>query len=905
MSHLEELDKGYSNHIESPGLDSKDVYPEKQRDSTSQWSPPADWIERLKDEYSGRHDGEALPPGCDPDRFAHAIFTMNEQESVECLVEIIDNMQNDYTFDQVQATYIKELLAGHEATGVDPSEWSYQVCKVAGICHNWSAYAEVRACTLPYDDIEEPCETFRAYLVGFFWVVVMTAVNTFFAPRQPGISIPNQVAQLLSVPFGRGLAAILPHWGVSIFGRRIAINSDAPWSAKEQLFTTIIFSGANTIGNFTGLLDLRMPVFFNQKWAKYGFCLLVAFSNQLYGLGLAGILRRLTVYPTEAVWPGNLPTLALTRALVNKENPHEVINGWKMKRLHLFGLCAIIFGLYYWIPNLIFGAIRNFNWMTWIAPNNFNLAVVTGSYGGFGFNPISSLDPSTFGFLGGGQGMTAPFFAQLQQYILRVFGGIVILAMYYSNAMWTAFLPPNSNGVFDNTGAAYNYTRVINDDSTINLDGYKEYGPPYYTISNLFVTGGNFVYYTFSIVYVFVRYWKPLKKCFVGMAVNTWKRRSIYTGFNDGATRMMRNYKEVPEWWYSILFLFGFTISMISVCAFPTTTPWWSIFALTGIGFVLTVPWVLIQSIASTGINLGVIWQVLPGAWFPGKPIAQLMLLMYGGAFEDIAGAFTQDLKYGMYARIPPRAIFRGHVIASAVNCIIYVGMVDVMLAYANADGTLCQYDNKQFMVCAYAHSVYSSTVEFGAFGTNNMFKLYPIMPYCFAIGAVLGAIWLLGESGGPRLRRFLESRMQGGAFSTFDRYVWGPTARTLGYVHPAIAMNGMLQWSGNNNLTQQTGGIIATYFVQHYLKRRYTAWWQKYAFLGYAGLAVGVTFSGLIITLVFSFGAGQGKSLKWWGNSVGQAGVDYKLYNNIGSLLPLPAKGYFGLDPDEYPTNW
>jgi OPT family small oligopeptide transporter len=703
---------------------------------------------------------------------------------------------------------------------------------------------------------------------------------------------------------GRTLAAILPTWGLTIRGRRYTLNPGTPWTAKEQLFTTIIFSGASTIGNFTGLLDLRMPVFFNQKWAKYGFCLLVAFSNQLYGLGAAGILRRLTVYPTEAIWPGNLPTLALTRALVNKENQGEVINGWKMKRLHLFALSAIIFGIYYWIPNLVFGAIRNFNWMTWIAPRNFTLALVTGGFGGFGFNPISSFDPSTFGFLGGGQGVTAPFFAQLQQYILRVFGGIVILAMYYSNAMWTAFLPANSNGVFDNTGQPYNYTRVITDDSKIDLDAYKEYGPPYYTISNLFVTGGNFVYYTFSVVYVFVKYWPALKKCFYGMAVNMWKRQSIYTGFSDGATRMMRKYPEVPEWWYSILFVFGFVISIISVAAFPTTTPWWSIIGLTAVGFLLTIPWTVIESVAGTGINLGVIWQVLPGAWFPGKPIAQLMLLMYGGAFEQVAGGFTSDLKYGMYARIAPRAIFRGHLVAAAVNCIIYVAMVDVMLAYANSDGTLCQYDNKQYMVCAYAHSVYSSTIEFGAFGTNNMFKLYPIMPWCFLMGAILGFIWLAGEKGGPRFRRYLEGRL-GGSFFSFDRYVWGPAARTLGYVHPAIALNGMLQWSGNNNLTQQTGGIIATYFVQYYLKRYYQAWWQKYAFLGYAGIAVGVTISGLIITLVFSFGAGKGKSLVWWGNTVGQAGVDYQLYNNNGSLLALPEKGYFGLDPDQFPTNW
>lgn len=35
--------------------------------------------------------------------------------------------------------------------------------------------------------------------------------------------------------------------------------------------------------------------------------------------------------------------------------------------------------------------------MTWIAPDNFNLGMITGSYGGMGFNPISTLDWNTSG----------------------------------------------------------------------------------------------------------------------------------------------------------------------------------------------------------------------------------------------------------------------------------------------------------------------------------------------------------------------------------------------------------------------------------------------------------------------------------------------------------------------------
>ena len=205
---------------------------------------------------------------------------------------------------------------------------------------------------------------------------------------------------------GRGLAVVLPDWGFTIRGKRYTLNP-GPWTAKEQLFATIIFSGASTIGNFTGLLVMRLPIFFDQKWVDFGFALVLALANQIFGLGMAGILRRLTVYPVEAVWPVTLPILALNRTLINSDNRHETINGWKLTRYVCFLIAAGIFLVYYWIPDEFFQALRLFNWMTWIAPTNKNLAIVTGSYGGMGFNPWSSWDPNT----SGSTVMNSPFFA--------------------------------------------------------------------------------------------------------------------------------------------------------------------------------------------------------------------------------------------------------------------------------------------------------------------------------------------------------------------------------------------------------------------------------------------------------------------------------------------------------------
>lgn len=45
------------------------------------------------------------------------------------------------------------------------------------------------------------------------------------------------------------------------------------------------------------------------------------------------------------------------------------------------------------------------------------------------------------------------------------------------NVWFAQFMPISSRNSFDNTGAPYDVTRILNDDSTINLDKYRQYSP--------------------------------------------------------------------------------------------------------------------------------------------------------------------------------------------------------------------------------------------------------------------------------------------------------------------------------------------------------------------------------------------------------------------------------------------
>lgn len=153
--------------------------------------------------------------------------------------------------------------------------------------------------------------------------------------------------------------------------------------------------------------------------------------------------------------------------------------------------------VYFWIPNYLFKALRSFNWMTWIAPENFTLAMITGFWGGMGFNPWATFD---YNVAGVGEFLITPWFSTIQQYGARILSGLIIIAMYWGNMYWSAYMPINSNEAFANDGLRYNVTKVLNEKQNgINIDAYKEYGPPFFSGANVFGQGAWFAWYPMTL----------------------------------------------------------------------------------------------------------------------------------------------------------------------------------------------------------------------------------------------------------------------------------------------------------------------------------------------------------------------------------------------------------------------
>ena len=69
---------------------------------------------------------------------------------------------------------------------------------------------------------------------------------------------------------------------------------------------------------------------------------------------------------------------------------------------------------------------------------------------------------------------------------------------------------------------------------------------------------------------------------------------------------MMSKYKDVPQWWYTTMFIIMIGISLGVCLGYPTDMHWWAFFVSIIIAIVWFVPIGLIQGMTSIQIGLNV-----------------------------------------------------------------------------------------------------------------------------------------------------------------------------------------------------------------------------------------------------------------------------------------------------------
>lgn len=174
------------------------------------------------------------------------------------------------------------------------------------------------------------------------------------------------------------------------------------------------------------------------------------------------------------------------------------------------------------------------------------------------------------------------------------------------------------------------------------------------------------------------------------------------------------------------------------------------------------IPIGVVQGVTSIQIGLNIITELICGFALPGRPVAmmifktfgyismnQYVALSYGLDLNIILTrifprglSFVQDLKYGHYMKIPPRAMFAAQVVAAAWSSLVQILVTCFLFSHVK---NLCSVDLTQPIspsryICQSQHTYMTASIIFGLLSPYRTFAKrqdYKWVNLMFLIGAV------------------------------------------------------------------------------------------------------------------------------------------------------------------------
>ncbi|EJD07359.1 OPT oligopeptide transporter, partial [Fomitiporia mediterranea MF3/22] len=708
-----------------------------------------------------------------------------------------------------------------------------------------SPYPEVRCAVSNVDDPEMPASTLRAWTMGIFCAILFPGVNQFMQLRWPTVALSNLVAVLLSYPVGRLWARFVPE--KKIFG--ISLNP-GPFTMKEHVIITIMASVGGRSAYATDIVAVQR-VYYGQIY-NFSYQWMLVMSTQLIGFSIGGISRRFLVAPPSMIWPANLVTCALFNTLHSQEYiGMGSRGGWSRERF--FAVCLAVGTVYYFFPGYLFTALSMFSWVCWIAPNNCeihsiiqSLKQMFGYASGMGMS-IITFDWAQIAYVS--SPLATPWWAAANIIVgFILFFWILTPILYYTNVWNSQYMPIMSRLSFDNQGQQYDVQRILTPENTLDVDAYHNYSPLYLPTAFAVSYGLSFASISATIVHTILYLRKSI---LVKIKGGIGERPDIHA-------RLMASYRQVPDYWYMIIFGTMFAFGCISIEVWPTQMSVWALCLALFIAFLYTVPVGIIQAITNQQIALNVISELVVGYVLPGRPVAMMLFKTYTYIGVSQALRFTSDFKLGHYMKVPPRTMFWcqivGTVVAGTTNLAVQTWM------FSNIPD-MCSPNQVDRFICPDIEVFYTASIIWGVIGPSNQFSkgqtYYPLM-FFFIIGAVLPVITYL------LLKRFP---------NRFLRYINIPLI--LGgtnLIPPATAVN-YVPWA------------IVAFVFQYLVRRRHFSWWAKYNYVLSAALDSSVALGSLLIFFCLEFPQNNNIGLHtvqaWWGNTVYKNTADWNALAN------------------------
>ncbi|KAK3814143.1 MAG: OPT oligopeptide transporter protein-domain-containing protein [Benniella sp.] len=699
------------------------------------------------------------------------------------------------------------------------------------------------------DDPTLPVVTFRFWVLSFFFSVIASVIKQYYFFRTTLGVFSIFFVNLVSYVLGNWMAKVLPS-RISIGSFGVTLNP-GPFNIKEHALIGIAVSTSSASALAIDILA-STDLYLHHRINPFG-ALVLIITTQCLGYGMAGVLRKYLVYPAEMVWWTNLVQVVFYNAIHNTDDfkTKRMVRGWSYMKFFWI-VCGSVF-IYQFIPQWLAPLLLYFDWICWINPFNFDFWALFNSMTGGGILSLSFDWNSIGGFT-----LYYPFSSQICFYIGAILSYWILLPiLWLTNTMGTkTFGRPLTSHLYYANGTRFNVLDYLNDDFSLNEAKYDAGPPammtPMYALGFFF----SFVNLAGCISHVACFHGKDIMKSW--MVASDARDEDIHT-------KLMRAYPEVPQLWYSALYVIMLALSIMVCEVYDLQLPWWGLLIACLLAWVLALPISAMTAITGYGPGLNVITELICGYMLPGKPIANMAFKCYGFMAMNQCKELLSDLKLGHYMKIPPRAMFIAQIWGTVVGGIFnYFTMIAIINSRRSfLDGTA--QDPNGLWTGVVTDTFWGSALIYGALGPRRMFDPkgeYGFVFYGFLVGAIVPVIlWGLSKK--------------------FPNIPWSKFNISL----VAAGMGGF----PNGYIVGILPGLITCIIFQFYIARYHKHWWSKYTYILSAALDTGAALTGLFIFLFL--GGGLSPKLvvhvpSWWGNHHAPDGTNapYLRVNRCGA---------------------
>lgn len=443
------------------------------------------------------------------------------------------------------------------------------------------------------------------------------------------------------------------------------------------------------------------------------------------------------------------------------------------------------------------------------------------------------------------------------------------------NVMYSSYMPILSAAVWDNRGKPYDVSKILTKDFLFDEEAYNAYSRVYLPITYVLSYALQFASLTALLSHTGLwhgkdiwrqglRSWAEIRKeksndyePLVNSTENVsptsptiLRVRSSTTSepemedlltAQDVHNRLMSRYDDVPIAWYILTGVSMAAVGMFVVEYYPVHLPWHGLLLALGIGAILFIPIGIVMAITNQQSSIYLICQLICGAMFPGRPVANMVFTTFGYISSTQGLKFASDLKLGHYMKIPPRILFKLQLSVTIISSLTQIGVLNWMLN--NIPG-ICTPQAINGFNCPIARVHFNGSILWGVVGPKRFFgpgALYRPLVWAFLVGAISPIpIWYFARNDRKSILRKVNPAV-----------VFG----SLSWIPPATGLNFSV-WA------------IVCYIFNFEIRNRRREWWKKYNMMLSAALDSGLAF-GVVVIFFGIIYPGWMSGFKWWGTEV------------------------------------